>query len=328
MGWLGKDKHSVDPVSEHRDWELVASIAQESLKEQKRARRWGIFFKLLFSAYLLIALGAIVVQQPLDNYSTTEEHTAVIYLDGVIAADQPANANDLFRALRSAFKSESAKAIILAINSPGGSPVQAGYIYDEIKRLRFKYPDKKLYSVISDVGASGGYYVAAAADDIYADKSSLVGSIGVTASGFGFVELMKKLGIERRNYTSGENKAFLDPFAPQKEDEKIFWEGVLDSTHQQFIRAVEEGRGDRLVKSDDVFTGLLWNGEQALEKGLIDGLGNVAHVAREIVQSEKLFDYTVRPSPLEEFSRNFGIAVGEGIGTVMSTVLDRRLPQY
>lgn len=324
MGFFG-GKEKIDPNSDHRDWQLVSSIAQESLKEQKRARRWGIFFKLFACIYVVLILVGISQQGTGDGYSATEEHTAIVYLDGVIAADQPANANDLARALRSAFENEYSKAVILAINSPGGSPVQSGYVYDEIKRLRGIYPNKKLYAVISDLGASGGYYIAAAADDIYADKSSLVGSIGVTASSFGFVNLMEKLGVERRSYTSGEHKGFLDPFAPQRQDEKLFWESVLESTHEQFITAVEAGRGDRLKADDKLYSGLIWNGEQALEKGLVDGLGSAGYVAREVIKQEHMYDYTVRPTPFEEFSKRFGVSVGEGVGAVLNNVLNRSI---
>jgi protease-4 len=321
MGLFSRED-KVDANSESREWQLVAAIAQDSLKEQKRARRWGIFFKLFFCVYIVIVLVGVAQQSQVANYSSAEEHVGIVYLDGVIAADQTANANDLVGALRAAFENSSSKAIILAINSPGGSPVQSGYVYDEIKRLREIHADKKLYAVISDLGASGGYYIAAAADEIYADKSSLVGSIGVTASSFGFVGLMEKLGVERRSYTSGEHKGFLDPFVPQRKDETIFWESVLNSTHEQFIRAVEEGRGDRLIKADkDIYSGLIWNGEQALEKGLIDGLGSAGYVAREVINIEQVVDYTLRPTPFEAFSKNFGVAVGEGVGTILNAVI-------
>jgi protease-4 len=321
MGFFSR-KNKIDPNSDHRDWQLVSAIAQESLKEQRRARRWGIFFKLVACLYVLVIVVSIFRQTSVDPYTAVEEHTAVVYLDGVIAVDQPANAGDLVRGLRSAFENSYSKAVILAINSPGGSPVQSGYVYDEIKRLRGMYPAKKLYAVIGDLGASGGYYIAAAADEIYADKSSLVGSIGVTASSFGFVDLMQKLGVERRSYTSGDHKGFLDPFAPQREDEKVFWESVLSSTHQQFIHAVESGRGDRLIPDKDLYSGLIWNGEQALEKGLIDGLGSAGYVAREIVQQEKVYDYTIRPTPFEEISKKFGISIGKGVGAVLNTALN------
>lgn len=320
MGLFSR-KEKIDPSSEHRDWQLVSKIAQDALKEQRRSRRWGIFFKLFACIYVAVILISVFQQADNEGYVAMEDHTAIVYLDGVIAVDQPANANDLVRGLRGAFENNHSKAVILAINSPGGSPVQSGYVYDEIKRLRGMHPDKKLYAVISDLGASGGYYVAAAADEIYADKSSLVGSIGVTASSFGFVDFMEKLGIERRTYTSGEHKGFLDPFVPQRQDETIFWESVLESTHEQFIQAVEAGRGDRLKADDKLYSGLIWNGEQALEKGLIDGLGSAGYVAREVIKAEKIYDYTVRPTPFEEFSKKFGVAIGEGVGAILNSAL-------
>lgn len=322
MGLFSR-KEKVDPNSESRDWQLVAAIAQESLKEQKRSRRWGVFFKLFACVYVLVILVGVMRQNSVSQYAVSQEHVGIIYLDGVIAADQAANANDIASALRAAFESPSSKAIILAINSPGGSPVQSGYVYDEINRLRNIHTDKKLYAVISDLGASGGYYIAAAADEIYADKSSLVGSIGVTASSFGFVELMEKLGVERRNYTSGEHKSFLDPFSPRREDETVFWENVLTTTHEQFIRAVEQGRGDRLIadaQDNDIYSGLIWSGEQALDLGLIDGLGSAGYVAREVISVDDIVDYTVRPTPFEEFSESLGISIGKGIGAVLNAV--------
>ncbi|MGS2716599.1 S49 family peptidase [Eionea flava] len=322
MGWFSRE-NKVDPNSESRDWQLVASIAQESLQEQKKARRWGIFFKLFFCIYVVVVLVGVMRQNSAAQYSVSQEHVGIVYLDGVIAADQVANANDLAAALRAAFESPSSKAVILAINSPGGSPVQSGYVYDEINRLRDIHTDKKLYAVISDLGASGGYYIAAAADEIYADKSSLVGSIGVTASSFGFVDLMSKMGVERRNYTSGEHKSFLDPFSPRREDETVFWESVLTTTHEQFIDAVEAGRGDRLIadpQDNGIYSGLIWSGEQALDLGLIDGLGSAGHVAREIINNEHVVDYTLRPTPFEEFSESLGISIGKGIGAVINAV--------
>jgi protease-4 len=319
MGFF-KSKNQIDPNSEHRDWELVSKIAQDALSEQKKSRRWGIFFKLLAFAYITFVLVSVFMQNKssVDGLNIKEGHTAVVQVNGVIADEELASANNIIRGLRRAFKSDGATAVMLVINSPGGSPVQAGYVYDEVKRLRGEYPDKKVYAVIKELGASGGYYIAAAADEIYADKASLVGSIGVTAAGFGFVELMEKIGVERRNYTSGEHKSFLDPFAPQDEEEKAFWEEVLSKTHDQFVRIVKEGRGDRLQENDDLFTGLVWNGEQALELGLIDGLGSPGSVSRDIIGEETLKNYTPKLSPFEEFTRQFGASIGVGIGKVLS----------
>ena len=242
---LFKSKSKVDPNSEHRDWELVSSIAQDVLGEQKKARRWGIFFKLLIFAYITFVLVGVSLQgQRSGQFSPKKSHTAAVVIQGTIADGEEASAGNIVGGLRSAFKNDAAVAVMMIINSPGGSPVQAGYIYDEVKRLRAEYPDKKVYAVIKDIGASGGYYVAAAADEIYANKASLVGSIGVTAASFGFVGLMEKIGVERRNFTSGEHKAFLDPFSPLKNDEKQFWEAVLTKTHEQFVEVVREGRGE------------------------------------------------------------------------------------
>jgi len=319
-----KKDPTIDPDNEHRDWLLVAQIADNALNEQRKARRWGIFFKTLTFTYLFVLLIAFVVgaQKTTLAPGTSSSHTAVVKVNGVIAADEQSNANAIVGGLRRAFANENAKAVMLAINSPGGSPVQSGYVYDEIVRLREQYPDKKLYAVISDLGASGGYYMAAAADEIYADKASLVGSIGVTASGFGFVDIMEKIGVERRHFTAGEHKAFLDPFSPVKADEKQFWKQVLANTHQQFIDVVKRGRGDRLKETDDMFSGLIWNGEQALELGLIDGLGSAGFVARDIIGASDLVDYSFKPSPLDELTRKFGIAVGSGIAQMIG--IDRQ----
>jgi protease-4 len=207
----------------------------------------------------------------------------------------------------------------LRINSPGGSPVQSGYVFDEIKRLREIHAEKPLYAVISDIGASGAYYIAAAADQIYADKASLVGSIGVVASGFGFVDTLEKLGVERRLYTSGNHKGFLDPFSEEKPEEVEFWKGVLSSTHEQFISKVKEGRGDRLKINETTFSGLIWNGEQALEMGLIDGLGSAGFVARDIVGAEEIVDFTPQPDPFERLSKTLGIAAASAMTKILTS---------
>lgn len=308
-----------EPESNQEKW--LSGFMKETFREQKRTRRWGIVFKLLTFIYLFVALFLFVNTGLLEKEeSTLQEHTAMVVVNGVIAADEEANANSIVTSLRDAFENEYAKAVMLVINSPGGSPVQSGYVNDEIKRLRGIYPDKKLYAVIAELGASGGYYMAVAADQIYADKSSLVGSIGVTASSFGFVDLMEKVGVERRHYTSGEHKAFLDPFSPAKEEEAEFWQGVLDSTHKQFIKVVEEGRGERLAKDNkDLYSGLVWNGEQALALGLIDGLGSPGYVAREVIKAEEIVDYSFKQSKLESFAKSLGLSIGEGLGGLLST---------
>jgi signal peptide peptidase SppA, 36K type len=312
--WNSK-KSQINPNDPNRDWLLLEDLLRDTYSEQKKSRRWGVVFKTLTFIYLFILLATFFfgarsggVQVPY-----AKSHVAVVRLDGVIAADESASAGKVGEALRNAFKNDHAKAVILAINSPGGSPVQSGYIYDEMLRLKSLHQDKKLYAVIADIGASGGYYVAAAADEIYADKASLVGSIGVTASSFGFVEAMNKLGVERRHFTAGEHKAFLDPFSPVKEDEKLFWQEVLQKTHEQFINAVKTGRGDRLELTEEVTSGLIWNGEQALALGLVDGLGGVRYVAREIVGEENLRDYTIKDSPLKMLLQDLGVSIGKGM---------------
>ena len=254
-----------------------------------------------------------------DIKHDAEKYTGLVDLRGVIADGEEANADFLVSGLRAAFEDEGAQAVILRINSPGGSPVQSGYVYDEIKRLRTLHPEKPLYAVISDIGASGAYYIAAAADQIYADKASLVGSIGVVASGFGFVDTLEKLGVERRLYTAGSHKGFLDPFSEEKPEEVDFWKGVLNSTHEQFIAKVKEGRGDRLKVTENTFSGLVWNGEQALEMGLVDGLGSAGYVARDIVGAEEIVDFTPQPDPFERLTKTLGIAAAKAMASVLSS---------
>jgi len=302
------------PNPNPKEWLLIEKMLMETHKEQVKARRWGIFFKVLVFVYIFAALIMFRSSWQLASpMKVTTEHVAVIPIDGVIAANEDANANSIVRSLRKAFDAEQSKAIILAINSPGGSPVQAGYVNDEIYRLKALHPEKKVYAAIADLGASGAYYIAVAADEIYADKASLVGSIGVTASGFGFVGLMDKLGVERRNYTSGEHKGFLDPFAPQEDSEVDFWQTVLHATHDQFIAVVRKGRGDRLMENDQLFTGLIWNGEQAKTMGLVDGIGSAGYIAREIVGVEDMVNYGSKPNPLEKIIDQLGVSIGRGV---------------
>lgn len=312
----------VDPKDEHRDFRLLESFVTDAFEEQKKARRWSVFFKTLTFLYLFFVLlafyPALTGGLSSGNGEKSEPHTAVVKFSGAIATDQPASAAKINAGLRAAFKEENAKAVILFINSPGGSPVQSGYVFDEILRLKEEYPDKKLYAVIEDLGASGAYYIAAAADEIYANRSSLVGSIGVTASSFGFVDFMEKVGVERRHFTAGEHKSFLDPFSPVKEDEKAFWEDVLQNTHKQFVDAVKEGRGERLTITEEITSGLVWNGEQALVLGLVDGLGSARYVAREIIGEENIVNYSFREAPLQKILNNFGVSIGGGIAKYFS----------
>jgi len=318
---LGGKEPALPPES-GRDWKLIEKLVLSLQSEQKRSRRWGIFFKFLTFAYLFALL--FMIRSPIGDGmdSVTGHHTALVELSGPIAADELASADNLVGSLRAAFEAEKSRAVVLRINSPGGSPVQSGYVYDEIKRLRAEYPDKKVYAVISDIGASGAYYIAAAADEIYANRASLVGSIGVVAGGFGFTELMEKLGVDRRLYTAGENKAFLDPFSPERDEDIAFWQSVLESTHGQFIAAVKDGRGDRLADDERLFSGLVWSGEQALELGLVDGLGSTSWVARELVGEEELVDYSRTPSPFQKFVEQLGVSMGEGVA---AQLLESRL---
>lgn len=315
------DKEQVTPPSSSKEWKLIEKTLLEVHAEQRRGRRWGVFFKVLTFTYLFALLAVLFqpVQQEFDLFSEAgEQHVAVINIDGPIAADQDASADHIVTSLQWAFEQVNVRGVILRINSPGGSPVQSGYIYDEIKRLKSERSDLPVYAVISDIGASGAYYIAAAADEIYADKASLVGSIGVVASGFGFVEAMERFGIERRLYTAGENKGFLDPFSPEKATEREFWQDVLAVTHQQFIDQVKQGRGDRLSDNPDLFSGFVWTGEQALELGLIDGLSSTSRVARDIIGVEAMVDYSFTLDPIEEFVRKFGVSFGQGVASLFT----------
>ncbi|MBK5539964.1 signal peptide peptidase SppA [Pseudomonas sp. TH05] len=317
--WKAPSKASAEG-GDDKSWKLLEKTLLASVQEQRRSRRWGIFFKFLTFIYLF---GALVLFTPLMDMEKSATrgagYTAVIDVTGVIADKEAASADNIVGSLRAAFEDPKVKGIVLRINSPGGSPVQSGYVYDEIRRLRGLHADTKVYAVISDLGASGAYYIASAADQIYADKASLVGSIGVTAAGYGFVGTMEKLGVERRAYTSGEHKSFLDPFQPQKPDETKFWQGVLDTTHQQFIASVKQGRGDRLKDKDhpELFSGLIWSGQQALQLGLIDGLGNTSSVARDVIGEKELVDFTVQESPFDRFSKKLGASVAEQLAMWM-----------
>lgn len=309
-----------------KDSGVIEKVLLATVIEQRRARRWKNAFR--FSALALVA--AIYVGNKLPAGELPGEggdHTAVVRIQGEITDQSVNSALNINKALRKAVESKSAKAVLLYINSPGGSPVQSGQVADEIHRLRLLHPEKPIHAVIADLGASGGYYIASAAQNIYADKSSLVGSIGVTAANFGYVELMSKLGVERRAYTSGEHKAFLDPFQPENADEAKFWAGVLGTTHKQFIEEVKKGRGDRLKapESAQLFSGLIWTGEQAKELGLIDELGSLETVARDVVKAEKLEDYTFEESKFDVFARKLGASAAAGAMTSIGMSSDFQL---
>ena len=301
-----------DETKNKSEWQedVISKLAFAAVDEQRRARKWNIFFKILFFAYLLIIfITAYSSSDGTNNLGKSTKHTALVEVQGVIADGAEASADNIIQGLRDAFEEPNAKAVILRINSPGGSPVQAGYVYDEIKRLRKKHKDKKIYAVISDMCASGGYYIAVAADEIYADKASIVGSIGVLMNGFGFTKAMKTLGVERRLYTAGSSKGFLDPFSEVKKSDKAHIQKLLGTIHTQFINTVKEGRGKRLVDDEKLFTGLVWTGEESVALGLTDGLGGSSFVAREIIEAEKIIDYTPRPNYLDRFADRLGVAM-------------------
>ncbi len=279
------------PVRADAAQSILHELASEALTEKRRARRWGIFFKLAMLALVAGVLAAWLYGSQLLA-PPIGEHTAVIDLNGIIAADAAVNADDTIDALQDALSDGRTKAVLLNINSPGGSPVQSGIIFDEILRLRSRYPDIPIYSVLADVCASGGYYIASATDKIFADKASIVGSIGVRMDSFGFTEALDKLGVERRLLTAGENKAMLDPFLPEDESHKEHMQNMLDTIHRQFIDAVKKGRGERLADDERLFSGMFWSGEQALELGLVDQLANAREVARDVVGAENRVNFT------------------------------------
>lgn len=303
-------------------WErqVLERLAFAALAEQRRSRRWGIFFKMLAFGYVLFALviGYLHAQGGLAGASAKAgKHTALIEVRGVIAARSEAGADQINTALRAAFEDRNTAGVVVRINSPGGSPVQAGLIHDEIKRLRQEHPATPVYAVVEDVCASGGYYIAAAADRIYVDKASIVGSIGVIMDGFGFTGAMEKLGIERRVMTAGENKAILDPFSPVDPRHRQHAQAMLNEVHQQFIKIVKDGRGSRLKDNPEIFSGLFWTGARAIELGLADAVGSMEQIARDEFKADKVVDFTERESITERLARRFGAAVGESGAKVL-----------
>jgi len=282
------------------------------LDEQRRARRWGIFFKAMGLLWLFLLI-VLIAFRDTGDFVRTKPHTALIDIQGEIGGEEGIHADDIIAALNSAFDNKHSKAVVLRINSPGGSPVQAGQVYDEIRRLRDKHKDKSVYVVVDDICASGGYYIAAAADKIFVDKASIVGSIGVVMDGFGFTEGMKKLGVERRLLTAGEHKGFLDPFSPLDPGDVAHARTLLDEIHRQFIQVVRQGRGDRLKEHPALYSGLVWNGTRSIELGLADGLGSLAYVAREVVKAEDIVDYTPQEGLADRLARRLGTAVGRAL---------------
>jgi protease-4 len=292
---------------------IIERLASEGLREMQRARRWGIFFKLLTLLLLFSALILIAGTLSESARGCLDKCTALVEMRGEIDADGPVSADNVMAGLQAAFKSKGTQGVVLRINSPGGSPVQAGMINDEIRRLRATYPGTPLYAVVEEVCASGAYYVAVAADKIYVDKASLIGSIGVIIDGFGFVGAMDKLGIERRAITAGANKAFLDPFSPLTAPGRDYAQQMIEEIHQQFIAAVKAGRGTRLKESPDLFSGLVWNGARGVDLGLADGLGSIDYVAREVIKAEDVVDFTVKENLTERLTRRFGATLANGV---------------
>jgi len=295
-------------------WErqTLEKVALAAIHEQRRARNWGIFFKLLLFIYLFallfVGMGWIGKKE-----SSPGKHTALVEVNGVISSNSQASADSITTGLQDAYKDKGTRGIILRINSPGGSPVQAGHINDEIRRLRAKHPEVPLYAVIEDICASGGYYIAVAADKIFVDKASVVGSIGVLMDGFGFTGTMEKLGVERRLLAAGDNKGFLDPFSPVVEFQKDHAQQMLGQIHQQFINVVRAGRGKRLKETPDMFSGLLWVGQKSIELGLADAIGSVDYVAREVIKAEDIVDFTPRENVAERLAKKFGAGMTEGL---------------
>jgi len=307
-----KPDNKLETNSHKAAWErdTLERLAFATLAEQRANRRWRIFFRF---AWLLLVVALIWTGTHRGGVGSdpTQPHTAVVAIKGEIADGAEASAEWTLSALRSAFEDQGSQAVVLLINSPGGSPVQAGIINDEIRRLKEKH-QKPVYAVVEESCASAAYYIAVAADEIYVDKASIVGSIGVLMDGFGFTGLMDKLGVERRLMTAGENKGFLDPFSPQTKAQRAHAQTLLNQIHQQFIQVVREGRGSRLKETPELFTGLFWSGQQAVAIGLADGFGNLDYVAREVVKAEDVIDYTRRDNVAERLAKRFGAAIGEG----------------
>jgi protease IV len=305
------------------DWErsVLEKLAYSAIQEQRRARRWSIFFKTLTFGYLFIVLFLFMgwIGHG-ESALSTGKHTALIDLDGVIASNSAASADNLIGSLQAAFKDKGTQGVILRINSPGGSPVQSGQVNDEIIRLRALYPKIPLYVVVEDVCASGGYYIAAAADKIYVNKASIVGSIGVLMDGFGFTGTMNKLGVERRLLTAGENKGFMDPFSPRNSKHEAFTKKMLDEIHQQFISVVKQGRGQRLKNSPEIFSGLFWSGEKSIELGLADEIGSLASVARDVIKQEDIVDFTTRDGLADRLAKRFGAGVASALPDFSTTM--------
>jgi protease IV len=297
---------------------VIEQFARDYLKERRSDRRWRLFFRFMWLLFFVVVLGAVLSARNIAT-APAGPHTALVEVRGEIAAESEASSEVLVAALKAAFADEGAQAVVLRFNSPGGSPVQAGIVNDEIRRLKAVH-NKKVYAVVEDVCASGAYYIAVAADEIYADKASIVGSIGVLMDSFGFTGTMQKLGVERRLFTAGENKAIGDPFSPLSDKHRAYTQATINQIHQQFIRVVQEGRGTRLKATPETFSGLFWNGEDALKIGLIDHLGNLDYVAREVIKAEEIIDYTPKENVAERLAKRFGASVGAGAVKALGSI--------
>jgi len=318
MFGMEQDKETASPAQK-LNWErdLIEKLALSAVNEQRKTRRWGIFFKSLMFLYLIVILGITFYPRFEKSLSadSSSKHTAIVEVVGVIAEGESANAEDIITSLRKALKDKNTQGVILHVNSPGGSPVQSAYVYDEIRALKKKHPKIPIYAVVSDICASGGYYIAAAADKIFVSPASIIGSIGVIMNGFGFVDTLDKFGVERRLLTAGSHKAMLDPFSPLKAEEKQHMQVLLDQVHQQFIDAVKQGRGERLKEIPDMFSGLVWTGEAGVKLGLADGFGNDDYVATEIIKAKKRLNFTNQEQLLDRLMSKLGASFGQAIGS-------------
>ncbi|HEY8034517.1 MAG TPA: signal peptide peptidase SppA [Methylobacter sp.] len=317
------DNQSKPEVVNESGWEreVIEKLALAAVTEQTRARRWGIFFKSLMFVYLIALFIAAMYPKISQSFGTdSKDHTAVINVVGMIAEGKDANADSIIESLQNAVKDEHTKGIILHANSPGGSPVQSSYVYEEIRKIKKEHPTMPIYAVVSDICASGCYFIVSASDKIFVNPSSLVGSIGVIMDGFGFVDVMQKLGVERRLFTAGAHKAMLDPFSPPKEDESRYVQALLNQVHQQFISAVKAGRGDRLKENPDMFSGLVWTGEEGVKLGIVDAVGNQAYVAKELIGAETLVDFSRQEHLLDKIAGKLGASFGQAIGSLAQGV--------
>lgn len=312
-----------DAKPSQHPWEKEAleKVLMASIVEQRQRRRWGIFFRFVLIFYVGIALWQLTA--PLDNsdwWDQGKAHTAIIDVAGMIAAGQPASADNIIEGLRAAVEDANTRGVILRMNTPGGSPVQSAYVHDEIRRLKARKPSLPIYAVVSDMCTSGGYYIAAAADKIYVNSASVVGSIGVIMGNFGFVEAINRLGIERRVMTAGAHKAILDPFSPVDKVAQEYMQGVLNEVHQQFINAVKQGRGVRLKETPELFSGLVWTGSRGMELGLVDELGDVRHVAEDIIGAKTLVNFTPQENLMDRIGQRLGTVVASSLGAMMNAM--------